>query len=118
MGCYFLWSEIITQWHTSGGSKDGSIQIEVPGNHRGAQGVHVRGAVRCPTSAFRTAQVVFLQSRQLGFVHNHSKVVPFQIVIGNVVHISIVDGRAGILKTILFGTFGIPPTPTSRFLIA
>jgi hypothetical protein len=53
-----------------------------------------------PLSAFGTAQQVLLKRCQLGFVHNHSKVVAFKIVIGNVVHASIVAERWEILTKI------------------
>ena len=79
-----------------------ALEIEVPGDDRRAQRVHVRGGPLRPFDALGTGQQVLLYLRKLRLFNDHSKVVPFQVVDRKMCSMPIqCRGGRNILKNIL-----------------
>ena len=70
-----------------------SIRIEVPRDDPCPECVHVYGGLFRPFNALGARQQVFFKRRQFGLIFYHSKVVALKIVIGNMLHIGVVEKR-------------------------
>ena len=68
------------------------LQIEIPQDDSRPDRIHVIGGFLCTFNALGARQQVLFNGGKFGFVHYHSKVVALKIVIGNVVHASLVFG--------------------------
>ena len=74
------------------------VQIEISGDDCASNRVHRFSRFFRSFGTFGARQQVLFEWRKLGFVSDHSKVIAFKIVIGNVVHASIVVRPGKILR--------------------
>ena len=66
------------------------VQIEISQDDSAPDRIHVISRFFRSFGTSGARQQVFFEGRKLGFVYDQAQVVPFQIVVGNVVHACIV----------------------------